>query len=259
MYRLYVDEVGTDDLIHLEKDRHRYLSLTGVAMRIDHARDYLVPALNSIKSSVFGHDPDDPIVFHRKEIMGLKGPYGCLADEAKRDLFNARILELFHDAEYTVFTALIDKVWMLKQRHWKKNHPYHWLMEILIERYTMFLESKNQIGDIMPEARLGKKDEFLQNAFRDLRKAGKKFISADRITSALRGDKLKFRTKKDNIAGLQLADLLAHPSHIYTRVEMAHDVNLGPFANQIIDILIEKKYSRSPTNKLLGYGIKGLP
>jgi len=28
MYRLYVDEVGTDDLTHVEKDKHRFLSLT---------------------------------------------------------------------------------------------------------------------------------------------------------------------------------------------------------------------------------------
>lgn len=44
MYRLYIDEVGTDDMIHLEEDNHRYLSLTGVAMEVNHARDHLAPA-----------------------------------------------------------------------------------------------------------------------------------------------------------------------------------------------------------------------
>lgn len=41
MYRLHVDEVGTDDLGHLEADEDRYLSLTGIAMEIDKARDDL--------------------------------------------------------------------------------------------------------------------------------------------------------------------------------------------------------------------------
>jgi hypothetical protein len=43
MYRLYVDEVGTDDMTNLEDDNHRYLSLTGVAMEVSHARDWNSP------------------------------------------------------------------------------------------------------------------------------------------------------------------------------------------------------------------------
>ena len=48
MYRLYVDEVGGDDLTHVDKDKHRYLSLTGVAMTIDEARDNLGPRMDLI-------------------------------------------------------------------------------------------------------------------------------------------------------------------------------------------------------------------
>lgn len=50
MYRLYVDEVGTDDLTHLDDDNNRYLSLTGVAMKITVARDDLGPRLDAIKA-----------------------------------------------------------------------------------------------------------------------------------------------------------------------------------------------------------------
>jgi hypothetical protein len=39
-YRLYVDEVGNDDLAHVQNELHRYLSLTGVAMSLDYARDH---------------------------------------------------------------------------------------------------------------------------------------------------------------------------------------------------------------------------
>jgi hypothetical protein len=57
MYRLYVDEVGTDNLVHLEKDKHRYLSLTGVALKIADARDHLAPTMNRIKARIFDHFP----------------------------------------------------------------------------------------------------------------------------------------------------------------------------------------------------------
>lgn len=259
MYRLYLDEVGTDDLTHTEKDKHRFLSLTGLIMDVGHARDELEPKLDWIKSRIFGHDPDDPLVFHRKEILGLKGPYGCLSDTRKRDLFNKSILRVIDIIDYTVITALIDKSWMLRQRHWTKTHPYHYLMEIMVEKYAQFLERKNDIGDIMPEARLGKKDEALQGAFEEIKKKGNNFISSDRINSVIRANNLKFRTKKDNIAGLQLCDLIAHPSHINTRFRMNHEVNLGEFSTKVVEILEKKKYDRSLRGKILGYGVKHLP
>lgn len=60
MYRLYVDEVGTDALTNLQEDNHRFLSLTGVAMAVTDARDNLEPKLNMIKAELFNHDPDAP-------------------------------------------------------------------------------------------------------------------------------------------------------------------------------------------------------
>lgn len=259
MFRLYVDEVGTDALTHLEKDKHRYLSLTGVAIQINHARDVLLASMNRIKADIFDHDPDTPIILHRKEIMGLKGPYHRLRNDAIAQRFNEAILQIYENTKYTVITALIDKQWMLRQEHWVKTHPYHYLMEILAEKYAQFLERNRSIGDIMPESRKGKND-LLQRAFDRVMRNGTQFVSSERLSSAIRAKKLKFRSKPQNVAGLQLCDLLAHPSHIYTRSLMGHDVNPGPFATQVVNILVRSKYDRSPWNgKIIGYGIKHLP
>ncbi|MEQ8426855.1 MAG: DUF3800 domain-containing protein [Gammaproteobacteria bacterium] len=259
MYRLYVDEVGTDALTCLDKDRHRYLSLTGIATEINHARDVVEIAINRIKAEVFDHDPDDPLILHRKDILGLKGSFQILRKSEKQEQFNALIMDLFLSADYVVITALIDKLWLLKQTHWQRNHPYHYLMEILVEKYAQFLERQNSIGDIMPESRQAK-DKLLQNEFTRVKRYGTDFVDRSRVNSVIRGSKLKFRKKKDNIAGLQLCDLLAHPSHIYVRSLMGHAVNLGPFATRVADILINRKYDRSPWGgKIVGYGIKHLP
>lgn len=259
MYRLYLDEVGTDGLTHLDQDKNRYLSLTGVAIEISHARDALTPTLNELKANIFDNDPDNPIVFHRKDIMGFKGPYQCLRDAPKQEAFDSGLLTLFERADYVVITALIDKEWMLKQRHWANRHPYHYLMEIMAEKYAQFLERRHSIGDIMPESRQSK-DDLLQQSFDDVRNRGTDFVSSERIRHALPGKNLKFRCKKDNISGLQLCDLIAHPSHMYVRSRMNHPVNLGAFALRVSDILVRNKYDRSPWNaKILGYGIKHLP
>lgn len=259
MYRLYVDEVGTDDLTRTADEKLRYLSLTGIAMRVDYARDYLTPNTNWIKAKILDHDPDDPAILHRTDIMGRKGIFGCLSDETRCAKFDRATQRLIASSQYTVITALIDKHWMLKQHHWTKTHPYHYLMEILVEKYVQFLEREKSIGDIMPEARGKHVDGRLQRAYDQVRDAGTQYVSAERIGSAIRASKLKFRLKKENVAGLQLADLVAHPSHIYTRSLMGHEVTLGPFAKQATDMLVSSKYDRNKWGRIVGYGIKHLP
>ena len=215
--------------------------------------------MGRLKADIFDDDPDSPTFLHRKDIMGGKGVFGMLrADKTLETKFNERINEIFRDAQYTVITVLIDKLWMVDQAHWKRDHPYHYLLEILVEKYVQFLERMNSIGDIMPEGRQ-KKDALLQKEFDRVRAVGTDYIERERIKSALRGKKLKFRTKKDNIAGLQLCDLLAHPSHIYVRKTMGNNVNLGPFATSISNLLVESKYDRSYSGRIPGYGFKHLP
>lgn len=229
-------------------------------MEVPVARDLLEPNLNHIKAELFGHDPDCPLIFHRSDIMGGKGPFQPIREEAEfRTEFDQRILSVFSDTPYVVITALVDKLWMAKQDHWAQTHPYHYLMGILVEKYVQFLERKDAIGDIMPESRQGK-DALLQKAFAELRERGLRYVTKERIISRLRGDNLKFRKKSDNIAGLQLCDLLAHPSHMFVREKMGHDVNRGPFCRLVCDILWVSKYDRSAYNgKIKGYGYKHLP
>lgn len=260
MYRLYIDEVGTDDVQSVSEDNERYLSLTGVAMQVNEARDKLAPVLASVKAAVFDHDPDDPIILHRKKIVRSTGSFSCLREQERRDQFDALILAAMADCEYRVITALIDKKAMLAKWRWTNKQPYHYLMEVMVEKYVQFLERKNAIGDIMPEGRLGKKDERLQSAFIKVKAQGTYYVSRDRMKARIPSSNLKFRYKRDNVAGLQLADLLAHPSHMIIRQFMGHEVTLGSFCKQVEALLKSQKYDRSPsTGAVVGYGMKWLP
>jgi len=260
MYRFYVDEVGTDDMTNLDEDNHRYLSLTGVAMEVSHARDHLKPACDWIKSNVFDHDPDDPLIFHRSDICQKKKKFGALRDDSKRALFDRAILRLLKSTNYTVISTVVDKKALAAKEEWRNNHPYHFLMDILVEKYVQFLERVKSRGDIMPEGRKGKKDQALQKAFLSVCDNGTYFVSKDRISTRLTTTQnLKFRYKRDNIAGQQLCDLIAHPSHMYIRERQQHDVCLGPFAKQVVAILKDSKYDRSNYGQISGYGIKYFP
>ena len=243
--------------LYLEKKR--YLSLTGVMMKVDHARDYLLPALNRIKADALSEDPDSPICLHRSDVRQAKGPFGVLANTDTRARFDEAILSVMQEAEYTVITVFLDKLAMDGQLHWARTHPYHFLMEVLMEKYALCLNRRSAIGDVMPEARGRKQDDALQTEFSRVREKGTRYVSRDLVVTAIPSKSLKFRTKKDNVAGLQLCDLLAHPSHYTIRENLRHPVKLGGFASRVSEILVNSKYNRSSFGKVWGWGAKALP
>ena len=127
LYRLYVDEVGNDDVPSAHDERHRYLSLSGVAMAQDHARDNLAPALNRLKAEIFRHDPDEPVLLHRKDIINKKRIFEALNDDELRGRFDDGLCDVIAMSEYGMITVLIDKLEMARQHHWQQRHPYHYL------------------------------------------------------------------------------------------------------------------------------------
>ena len=48
MYRMYIDEVGNSDLDSSHDPRHRYLSLTGIIMELEHVREIVFPGLEQL-------------------------------------------------------------------------------------------------------------------------------------------------------------------------------------------------------------------
>jgi hypothetical protein len=258
-YRLYVDEVGNDDMQHTDDVRHRYLSLSGVAMDQDYVRDVATPAMNAFKADVFRHDPDRQIVLHRKDIMNKGGVFHALCNDEVRRKFDAGIIRYLTDTKFTLITVLIDKHRMLKQMHWQEKHPYHYLMKILVEKYVQWLERQSGTGDIVPEMRRGKKDTELQRAFASVRIWGSDYVNAKRIKATIPSKQLKFRSKDHNVTGLQICDLVAHPSDLCVRRQEGEQIELGPFAQKIVPILWSKKYDRSKWGTIKGYGTKYLP
>ena len=259
MFRLYIDEQGTDAMSDPGNPDSRFLSLTGVAMRVEEARDSLTPKFNWIKTTIFDHDGDEPLIFHRRKIVQRKGAFGVLNDDAKRALFDKAILRTMKVCDYHVITAVIDKLEASQKHKWRVNHPYHYLMQIMTEKFSRLLDRMDDFGDIMPEGRMGKKDALLQEAYREFREKGNYYYNPAQIRHRIPSDNLKFRYKRDNIAGQQLADLIAHPSHISILEERGFNVVVGEFGKKVEEVLLATKYDRSATGSIKGYGRKFLP
>ena len=108
-YRMYVDEVGNPDLRSSDNPNHRFLSLTGVIIELDYVKANLRPEMEALKEKYFGSHPDDPVNFHRKELVNAKHPFESLKDRKTRTAFDSDLLSLLDHWEYTVISVCLDK------------------------------------------------------------------------------------------------------------------------------------------------------
>lgn len=260
LYRIYIDETGNHDMTHADDPNQRFLALTGVMIESQYNTSVFQPELDAIKRQFFKHDPDTPVIFHRKEIVNRRPPFDALINPDVEMQFNAAVLNRLEDWQYQVITVVIDKKSHRDQYSVWRYHPYHYCLAVMLERYVLFLYYGNHRGDVMVESRGRVEDEKLKDSFRRLYQDGTDRIPAERWQERLTSTELKVKPKTANIPGLQLADLIAHPS----RREILLDYKLiaddrDTFGNKICAILRDDKYLRSRAGQISGYGKKLLP
>jgi len=261
LYRIYIDEVGNHDLTHADDPNQRYLSLTGIILESEYALHVLQPEMDEIKRMFFQQDPDVPVIFHRKEMVNKRPPFQSLLNLSIEEKFNIAILTALARWEYRVISIVIDKKAHRDQYQIWHYHPYHYCLSVLLERFLLFLHYNNHRGDVMVEKRGGKEDDKLQASYTRLYEQGTDHIPAERWQERLTSKEIKFRLKSANVTGLQLSDLIAHPSRREILIEqgLVSD-DRDTFGDQICAILRQSKYYRNrKTGQIEGYGKKLLP
>jgi pantoate kinase len=112
-----------------------------------------------------------------------------------------------------------------------------------MERFVFFLNQHSAHGDVMAESRGGKEDLRLKGSFARMWSNGTEYVEPRQFQNALTSKELKVKQKMNNISGLQLADLVAHPSRdeILKEQELL-EKELGVFGKKVIRILQHKYY-----------------
>jgi hypothetical protein len=253
---MFVDEVGNSDLGSSDDVNHRYLSVTGLIVDMDHYREFIDPHVRLLKMTVFG---TDSIVLHRREILDKKPPFECLKDPVKNEDFGARILCGLRDWEYKVISIVIDKR-SHREKYTKWHfHPYHYCMTCLLERYVMFLNRQNGRGDVLAESRNRCDDEKLKGTYKTFHQRGSNHVKARSLLDRLTTGELKLSKKSANMNGLQIADLIANPSFRAILCEKTGIAMTAKFSSQIIEILNCGKYDDANSGTVWGTGKKWLP
>ena len=157
-YRIYIDETGNSDLGSSDNHNHRFLSLTGIIIDLDYVESFLYPDMEKFKKQYFFSHPDEPIIFHRKEMVQKRPPFHVLKDPETEIRFNSELLHKLNLWDYKVITVLIDKKEHKELYSVWRYDPYHYCLALLMERYYSFLKDNKQCGDVMVESRGAKED-----------------------------------------------------------------------------------------------------
>jgi len=255
-YRLYIDESGDHTNKEIENPDKRFLGLTGVIIETTYYRDVFQPALEDLKRKHFPRSPDMPVILHRSEILNRKGPFGRLKNEKLADAFNKDILEYFSKMNYVLITVVIDKKYHKDKYGDSAMHPYHYCVNAMLERYCGFLQINKKYGDVLAESRGGIEDTLLKESYNNLYENGTYYRPASFFQQALTSKEIKLKPKSANIAGTQIADLLAHPIKQKILFEKGKIPEFSKkFGSKICGVIDSKHNRRMANEQMDGYGL----
>jgi len=254
LYRLYIDESGDHSYNQMNQISHRYLCLLGVWFRLEDHYLSFSDRLEALKREVFGPHPDNPVVLHRSKIINRRGPFGRLRDEALGQSFDEGLIECVRAAEFKSVCVVIDKKTHLG-RYTSPFHPYHYCLTALLERYPGWLNHRNAVGDALAESRGGEEDLQLKQAYRRAYESGTSLIPWKEFQRTLTSKDIKLKRKRDNIAGLQLADIAAHPLKQQLLAERKIiEPPAGTFGARLAAVMAGKLNAHENTGRVEGYG-----
>lgn len=256
--RLFIDEVGNDDV---KSPSERFLSLTGITTKCDADERQITPEIERLKTELFGHDPlSNLVVLHRREIVRCEAPFEGLRDAQKNEEWERKILHLIENLPYIATTVFIDKLeHSNRYQKWLFN-PYHYCLTNLVERFVLWLNRHDLVGDVVAEQRYKQLDKKLKSAFAYIYDHGTTNISASLVQRCLTSREIKLEPKSANCCGLQLVDMIGHPSHQAMKAEVLGSPMTARFGKKVVDILRRSRYARDPrTQRIKGWGQKWLP
>lgn len=254
-YRLYVDESGDHTYKQITSHHRRYLCLTGVIVEVEDYRTSFHPGFETLKQTHFPHDPDEPLILHRSEIVNRRGLFRVLLDPDRERAFNEDFLGFVSQQAYFVIAVVIDKKSHRDKYGAAAFHPYNYCLTVMLERYAGFLKYFGGKGDVLAESRGAAEDRLLRHAYSRVWNVGTFYRSENFFQTALTSKELKLKPKKANIAGTQFADLLAHPIRQSILLEYGRiGATSGTFGEKICGA-VRRKYNRKfYQGRIKGYG-----
>lgn len=240
---LFLDESGDHNLSVIDPQYPMFV-LGGVIMDQAYAEGPLTDAMNAFKREMFGRTD---IVLHTADITRNRNGFERLQDPLFRKRFCECLNSLMLDLRYTVVACAIRKNDHLARYGVAALDPYLLSLDVLVERFCFDIGRIAGGGVIVAEKRDPTLDRQLELAWLNLKIQGTQYLRATVVEQRIVA--LNLRAKQDNIAGLQLADLVVSPIGRHL---------LGKPDNDDWRI-VNSKLRRSRAGRVEGYGLVVLP
>ena len=242
-YYLFIYESGDHGLSNIDSSFPVFV-LCGVLLS-----DYNYKTLNQNFSGIkelFWNDKK--VIFHSRDIRKCDKEFKILLNNEIKQKFYKKLDESMVSSSYTVIASIINKEDYIKKYGKLNPDVYEIALSFLVERAIFYLDTLKTSVDTLYfvlEERGKKEDIQLKKHFESLRNKGTFYLTPERLKT--HNLKIEFRSKKQNINGLQLADLAAYP---IARFAMDKER-----ANPAFDLVKPKIYSKG--TKL--FGLKYFP
>lgn len=243
MKALFLDESGDHNLSVIDREYPVFV-LGGVITDKEYAEGMLTAALDEFKRELFG---STDIVLHTADLSRNRNGFEAMQDYGFRNRFRQRLNDLMRQLSYSVVACVVRKEEHLARYGVAALDPYLLSLDILVEMFCFELDEAGNRGVIVAERREPTLDRALELAWLNLKIQGTNRLQAKVIEERIIA--LNLRSKRDNIAGLQLADLVVSPigRHILGKPDREDWV------------IVEEKLRRGPRGTVEGYGLVVFP
>lgn len=205
-YYLFIDECGDQNLANFNPT-FPVFTLCGVIVPADKL-PMLERQVNDLKLRFC--DATD-VILHSREIRKCRAPFSFLQEQERKQEFYEHVNRILSQNDvYVIVSCTIIKEAFIQ--HFSKDSDVYGLsLYYLLERSIFYADdnSENPKIDVIVEKRGKLEDRTLLNYYNKLRRRGTKWVSKERFQMRL--DRFSFKNKKENVIGLQLADLIAYP------------------------------------------------
>lgn len=245
---LFLDESGDHSLVVIDP-QHPVFVLCGVIMDGAYHDGAATLALNAFKDALLA---SRDIVLHTAAFTRNHRGFEAMAREEFRQRFFGGLQALIRDVEFKIVACAIRKQEHLEKYGLNALDPYLLSLSLLIERFVY--ECGSAGGTVVAESRDRTLNNALELALLDLKIRGTKYVSASKISERIRN--FAIRSKSENIAGLQFADVIATPiaRHILGKPTYARYSENGDFYS-----VVEPKFRHDRAGRPEGMGLVVLP
>jgi hypothetical protein len=205
---VFIDESGDANLTNVDP-RFPILNLVCVLVQKTHYFNAVVPGLSRLKQRFF---QTDDVVLHDSDLRRMQGACSLLRTPDTQAACQAAISDWISALEFQIITACIDKE-ALVRRYAHPFDPYDLAIRFCLERMSQWLASRMPRGHITQicfESRGKRQDRQADLEFNAILAKQSRLgtTSTDFSTHPMEA---LFIPKHANVAGLQLADLIARP------------------------------------------------